>query len=172
MKKAGFVILLLTTITCFSQSERKLSTFASLQYNHTLYDQKFLYKTGIAGLGLQVFSNNNSKFRPTLEINTDLVTRLGIGPADESVKEKSIIPSVYIGPSVHPTDRFFIAATVGPTLYCYYKKVQVGVRSSAGFYPCRNNRWFAKASYTNVLQEPKFQNNDFGYLSFALALKL
>jgi hypothetical protein len=53
MKKAYFALMLLITTTCFSQTGRKLTTFASLQFNKTLYDQKPFHKTGIGGIGLQ-----------------------------------------------------------------------------------------------------------------------
>jgi hypothetical protein len=169
MKKAYFVFLLLTTINCFSQAERKLTTFALVQYNNTLYDQKPFNKNGIAGLGLQLFSNSKNLFKPTLEINADLFNEHGIGPADGPTEQKIVIPSVYIGPSFYPNERVFIAATVGSTLY---GKARFGVRPSIGFYPCSTKRWFAKASYTNVFQEAKIQDKDFGYVSVALAFKL
>lgn len=169
MKKAYFILTLLVTTTCFSQTTRKITTFASLQLNKTLYDQSPLYKTSIGGLGLQLFSNANNQFRPTLEINADLFKESGIGPADEPTEEKTVIPSVFIGPSFHLIDRFFVAATVGSTIY---GKAHFGVRPSVGFYPCNSKKWFAKASYTNIFQESKNQNKDFGFVSFALALKL
>jgi hypothetical protein len=169
MKKAYFVLLLLATTACFSQRERKLATFASLQYNQTVYDQKPFHKTGIAGLGLQVLSNSKNLFKPTIEINADLFNENGIGPADEPTEQKIIIPSVYIGSFFQPTDRFFIVATVGST---FHDNAHFGVRPSVGFYPWSTKKWFAKASYSNVFQESEIQSKDFGYLSFALALKL
>src|SRR6476620_235018 len=132
MKKTFFALLVLTTTTCFSQTERKLTTFVSLQYNHTLYDQQFFHKAGIAGLGLQLFPNSRNLFRPILEINGDLFNEHGIGPADEPTEKIKVLPSVYIGPSFHPTERIFLAATAGST---FYDKAHFGVRPSIGFYP-------------------------------------
>lgn len=169
MREVYFVLLLLATTTCFSQRERKLTPFASLQYNRTVYDEKPFHKTGIAGLGLQVFSNSKNLFIPTMEINADLFNEHGIGPADEPTEQKIIIPSIYIGPSFQPTDRFFIVATLGAS---FYGKAHFGVRPSVGFYPCSTKKWFAKASYSNVFQEGEIQSKDFGYVSFALAIKL
>lgn len=168
MKKACFVLLLLISVTCFSQTERKFSTFASAQYNHTLYDQKPFNKTGIAGLGMQVMSNVKKVIRATMEVHIDLFNEHGIGAADEPAKQTTVIPSVYIGAALHPTDRFFIAATAGSS---FFDKVHFAIRSSVGFYPCSTKNWLVKASFTNVFQS-NTQNKDFGYLSAALAVKL
>jgi hypothetical protein len=169
MEKVCFVLLLLTTATCFSQTERKLTTFASLQCNHTLHDQEPFRKIGIAGLGLQLFSGTKNLFRATLEINADLFNEHGIGPADEPTKTTTLISSVYVGPSFHPASKFSIAATAGSS---FYGKAHFGVRPSVGFYPCTTKRWSVKASYTNVFQQDEIQNKDFGYLSFELGFKL
>src|SRR5689334_11844298 len=132
MKTTVFVLLVLTTNTCFSQTKQKLVTFASLQYNHTLYDEQFFHKTGIGGMGVQLFSKGTNRLRPTLEMNADLFTEHGIGPADAPTKRTFVIPSVYLGPSFHPTHQFFIAATIGST---FYNQAHLGVRPSIGFYP-------------------------------------
>ncbi len=140
-----------------------------LQYNHTIYDQDPYYKTGIAGLGIQLFSGFKNKLRPTLEINADVFNKREIGSADESIEKIALIPSAYIGPSYHPTDRFFISTTVGVN---FYDDLHFGVRPSVGIYPCSNKKLLVKISFTNVFQELRVESKDFGYLSFALALKL
>ncbi len=169
MKICSFILLLFLTTTCCSQPERERSTFGSVQVNRTLYDQRPFYKAGIAGLGIQWFSSGKRQVTPTLEINADLINRQGIGAADEPMKKIVVMTGVYIGPSFHPTDRLFIAATVGST---FSEKAYFGVRPCVGYYPTTRRKWFAKVSYTNVFQQARFQDKDFGYLSFAVSLKL
>src|SRR5689334_4444291 len=164
-------ILLIFTCTCFSQTRPGWTLFAQIQYNHTLYDQNFYYKTAKGGLSLQVFTNTTHKLAPTAEVNADIVSQTGLGPADEPINRESVIPGIYAGLCYRAGNRLFISATAGPSSYAYAYKRQVhfGIRPSVSFNPGHSQRWFVKASYTNVFQA---YQKDFGYLSLALGFKL
>jgi len=172
MKKTCLTLLILLSVPSLSRAQPKFMAFALAQFNKTLYDQPYFYKTGIGGLGLQVYSNLKHQIRPTAEIMADLVSRQDIGPADGPIKQTSVIPGIYAGPSFHPGNRFFIAATAGPSFYIYSRQVRFAVRPSLGFNAGRNGSWLIKASYTNVFQQAYFGGKDFGYLSIAVGLKL
>ncbi|MFL5739130.1 MAG: hypothetical protein ACJ75B_02855 [Flavisolibacter sp.] len=164
MKRAFFILFVLATVSCFSQTGQKITCYLSLQYNQTLYDQHPYYKDGIAGFGIQGFFFLKHKIRPTVELNADLFNEHSLGPADEPIEKRAFISSVYFGPSFHSSNKFYCATELGCS---FYDKVHFGFRPSIGFYP--GNRWLTKISFTNVFQEA--ENYDFGFLSFAAAFK-
>ena len=167
MKKGCFIFLMFVASACYSQTERKFDFLLSAQYNHTLQDQYPFYKTGIAGLGFQVFYSLKNQLRPTLEVNADLFKEEGIGAADAPTYENHLRPSVCVGLSYYPVDRFFIAAAAGPH---FFENTHLGVKSSLGYY--LGKKVLIRTSYTNVFQGEGNLNKDLGYLSFALAFKL
>lgn len=55
----------------FGQTQKKVSTYLSTQYNKTIHDQTSGNNPWGIGLGLQAFYNNKSKFKPTIELTGD-----------------------------------------------------------------------------------------------------
>ncbi|MEP7109262.1 MAG: hypothetical protein ABI760_14810 [Ferruginibacter sp.] len=173
MKELYIILTLFIATNSFSQTNRKVSTFLSFQVNSTVHDRTQTNNSGGAGFGLQTFLNTTTRFKPTVEVNANLFagTKEMYLTADERpIYAKSSVASVYIGSSFHLTDRLFIATTFGPTFY--NAATYFGIRPSIGFYPSQSKKWIAGASFTNVYQRDDISNETFGYLSFALALKL
>src|SRR5438874_3098555 len=135
MKILYSILTLLITSTCFSQTERKFSTFVSLYADKTIYDNEFYsHKTAYTGAGFQGFMNTKTKIRPTLELTADLFTVPQSGPADEPLKPKKIIvPALYIGPSFQLSDKLSLATTLGTSIY--FKQAHFGLRPSVWFTP-------------------------------------
>lgn len=173
MKKLYFIFTTLIATHCFSQADRKLSTFLSFQVNKALYDRTITNNSGGIGFGSETYLNTKTLVKATVEVNADLFagTKELYMTADyKEIVAKSQVTSIYVGPSFQPTKRFFIATTVGSSFY--NSKGHFGVRPSIGIYPSKSNKWAAKACFTNVFQRDEISNESFGYFSFALALKL
>jgi hypothetical protein len=173
MRILYLAIALFTSINCFGQTEGKLSTFLSFQANKTLSDRTKTNNSGGVGLGLQSSFNTGTWFKPTLEINADLFAgtkELYVTENGKTIESKSGMLNLYAGPTFHPTERLFLATTVGASIY--NSEAHLGIRPSIGYHLSKNKRWMTKASYTNVFQKDEISNESFSYLSFALAIKL
>jgi hypothetical protein len=173
VKKLPFVLTLFVATSCFSQADRKVSTLLSFQANKTLYDRTITNNNAGVGFGLQTLVNTKTSIKPLLEINADLFAgtkELYLTNDGKPIEAKSGILGIYVGPMLYATEQLFIATTIGTSLY--NSKSHFGVRPSIGFYPSKSKKWTANASFTNIFQRDDFSKEGFGYLSFALAVKL
>ncbi len=173
MKKLYFILTIFIAANCFSQTNRKLSTFLSFQVNKTFYDRAITNNNGGIGFGLQTNLNTKTWVKPTLELNADLFAgtkELYLTANNKPIDAKSGVLGIYIGPLFEPMKRLFIATTFGTSIY--NNKAHFGVRPSVVLYPSKRKNWAAKVSFTNIFQRDDINNKSFGYFSFAFALKL
>lgn len=173
MKTLYFIVALLIAAITHGQNNRKISTFLSFQGNATLYDRTITNNVSGLGPGLSIIINTKIWIKPTIEINGDLFAGTKeqyLTAANENIDGKSGVASIYIGPYFPLTEKLFLATTSGPSFY--NGKTYVGIRPSIGFYPSKKKKWFAKGSFTNIFQHDHISNENFGYVSLALGLKL
>lgn len=173
MKTLCFIVALLIAAITHGQNNHKISTFLSFQGNATLYDRTITNNVSGFGFGFQTIIHTKIWIKPTIEINGDFFagTKEGyLSAAGEFIDGKSGVASIYIGPFFQPIEKVFLTTTFGPSFY--NGKIYVGIRPSIGFYPSKKKRWFAKGSFTNIFQHDDISNENFGYVSFALGLKL
>lgn len=173
MKQIFLFVTLFIATHSFSQADRKVSIFLSFEANKTLYDRTASNNSGGVGFGLQSVLKTKTFVRPTLEINGDIyggTKELYITTDGKPMYGKSSVLSIHGGPFIQLTDQFFTAATIGS--HFYNDDVHFSVRPSVGVYPTRGKNWTLKTSFTNVFQRDEISNENFGYLSFAIALKL
>lgn len=173
MKQLFLLLSLFIATRSFSQVDRKVSVFLSFQVNKTLYDRTASNNSGGVGFGLQTVLNTNTYVRPTLEINGDIfggTKELYLTADDKPIYGKSGVLSVHGGPFIQLSDHFFISATVGS--HFYNNDLHFSTRPSIGVSPTKGRKWTLKTSFTNVFQRDEISNESFGYLNFAIALKL
>ena len=173
MKTLYLFLTLFIAINCFSQTDRKFSTFLSFQVNKTLNDRTITNNTAGFGFGLQTHMNTKTRIKPALEINADLfggTKVLYLTADDKPIDAKSGVIGIYAGPVFQLTESMFLSATIGTSIF--NSKSYFGVRPSIILYPSKRKKWIAKVSYTDIFQRDHISNESFGYLSFALALKL
>ncbi|HEY0039761.1 MAG TPA: hypothetical protein VGB71_03810 [Flavisolibacter sp.] len=173
MKQIFFFVTLFIATNSFSQDGRRVSVFLSFQANTTLYDRTASNNSGGVGLGLQTTLNTKTFVRPTLEINGNIfggTKELYLTADGKPIYGKSGVLSIHGGPFIQLSDRFFFAATVGS--HFYNDDVHFSARPSVGVYPTKGRKWTLKTSFTNVFQRDEISKESFGYLSFAIALKL
>jgi len=174
----------LTTLFCcfiliqgFGQKQRKVSTYLSIQYNHTLYDYTISNNPGGIGLGLQTFFNNKTKFKPTLELTADAypggTKEIRFNPDGSYPENGNHVPgmiNLFAGLSFHPTQELYLSFITGPSFI--NGETLFGIKPSLGFYFSKTQRWTGKVSFINIFNRPKVVDEDFGSVSIAIGFRL
>ena len=171
----------LTTFICcfivlqsFGQSQRKVSTYLSIQYNHTRYDYTKGNNPGGIGLGLQTFFNNQGKFKPTLELTGDVypggTKELHLNPDGSKATTVGSMVNLFGGASFHLSQNMYLSFMAGPSFIS--GETFFGIKPSMGFYFSETKRWTGKISYINIFNRTKSVDQDFGSLSFAFGIRL
>ena len=171
---------ILTFLLCFiltqsfGQPQRKVSSYLNGQYNKTIYDRSVGNNPWGMGLGLQVFLNNNSNLKPTIDFTADAyleddkVFRTN-SDGSEIVDVGSMV-NVFVGVSFQPTKIIYLSLVTGPSFIS--GQTLLGLKPSFGFYFSQNQRWTGKISYINIFNRDKTTKEDFGTISFSLGVKL
>jgi hypothetical protein len=169
-----------TSLACFiltlafGQTERKVSTYLSLQFNKTIYDRTLGNNPWGVGLELQTFINNKTKFKPTIELSGDVYIEddklLRLTPDGKAIDDISGIINVFAGSSFHPTKSIYLSFLLGPSFL--NDKTLLGIKQSFGFSLTKNKRLTGKISYINIFNREQTSNEDFGSISAAIGLKL
>lgn len=158
----------------FGQTERKLSTYLFTQYNRTIHDATLGNNPWGAGLGLQVFFNNKTKFKPTIEFTGDIYLEddkvFRITPDDKELVDLGGMANLFIGSSFHPLKSIYLSLLAGPSFI--NGRTFFGVKPSFGFYFSKNQRWMGKVSYINIFNRDKLTKEDFSSISCAIGLRL
>ncbi len=161
----------------FGQTNRKVSSYLSSEYNKTLYDYTLGNNPWGAGIGLHVFLNNKTKFKPTIELTSDIYLeddKVLRSNADGSIpkdgNEVGGMVNLFVGTSFHPTQSIYVSFVAGSSFIS--GQTLFGIKPSLGFYFSKTQRWTGKVSYINVFNRTKIVNEDFGSLSLALGVKL
>jgi hypothetical protein len=171
---------LLTTLCCillatgYAQKQRKVSTYLLAQYNKTLTDATKGNNPWGAGLGLQLFLNNKSNFKPTVELTADAYLAddkvLRLTPAGTIANEFAGMINLFVGSSFQATHNLYISFVAGPSFIG--GQTLLGIKPSLGFYFSKSQKWMGKVSYINIFDRSKPGKEDFGSLSIGLGLRL
>ena len=173
MKQLFLFVALIIATSSFCQQDRKVSVFLSFQANKTIYDRTPSNNSGGVGFGLQTVLNTKTFVRPTLEINGDIfggTKELYLTADGQPIYGKSGVLSIHGGPFIPLSKRVFFAATAGS--HFYNNDMHFSARPSVGVYPTKGRKWTLKTSFTNVFQRDEISNESFGYLSFAISVKI
>ena len=171
-----FLLCFILTQT-FGQIQRKVSTYLLTQYNKTLYDRTIGNNNWGVGLGLQTFFNNQTKFKPTIELTGDIylednkVLRLNPdGTVPANYNDVRGMVNLFVGTSFTPTKNIYLSFVAGPSFIS--GQTMLGIKPSFGFYFSKSQKWTGKVSYINIFNRDKTTKDDFGSLSLAVGLKL
>jgi hypothetical protein len=173
MKFRFFILLMLISAGCFGQKQKKVSAYADFHVNATQYDRTLSNNAGGFGIGLQTFINIKSKFRPGIEFNSDAfggTKELYLTPDGKPIYAKSVTGNILIGSSYPITKRFYINVAGGPSFF--NSQVHFTVKPAIGFYFPASQLLVAKISHTHVFQRDAISNESFGFLNFAIGIKL
>jgi hypothetical protein len=173
MKQLFFFITLIIATNSFSQQDRKVSVFFSTQTNKTLYDRTVSNNSFGFGIGLQTIVNTKTFVRPTIEINGYIFSgtkELYLTADDKPIYGKNAVLSIHAGPFIPLSKHVFFATTVGT--HFYNNDVHFSARPGLGVFPTKSRKWILRTSFTNVFQRDEISNESFGYLSFAISIKL
>ena len=178
MKKVITPFLLCFILTqTFGQTQKKVSTYLLTQYNNTIYDRTKGNNPWGAGLGLQTFFNNKTKFKPTIELTGDVylmddkVLRLNPdGSVAVNYNDVRGMVNLFVGTSFNPTRNIYISFVTGPSFID--GQTMFGIKPSFGCYFTNSQKWTGKISYINIYNRDKTTKEDFGSLSLAIGLQL
>lgn len=161
----------------FGQTQRKISTYLLAQYNKTIYDRTIGNNPWGAGLGLQTFFNNNSKFKTTIECTADIylednkVFRLNPdGTVPINYNDVRGMVNLFVGTSFHPARDIYLSFAAGPSFIS--RQTMLGIKPSFGFYFSKSQKWTGKISFINIFNRDNKTKEDFGSFSLAVGLKL
>ena len=159
-------------LTGFTQTQRRVSTYASLQFNATLYDINARNNPWGVGLGVQSLLNNRTRFKPAIEITGDLYlggTKDFFPVEGRDVAVESMV-NIFAGANYQITERTYLSLLIGPGFV--NGRACFGVKPSVGLYFPRNNRWTGRIAYINIFNREPAIDRDFGSLSLSVGLKL
>lgn len=168
------VLLCFILTQSFSQTQRKVSTYLQGQYNKTIYDRTIGNNPWGMGLGLQLFLNNTSKLKPTVDLTADAYLEddkvFRINYDGTEIVDIGGMLNLFAGVSFHPTQTIYMSLVTGPSFVS--GQTLLGLKPSFGFYFSQNQRWTGKISYINVFNRDKKSMEDFGSISLSLGVKL
>ena len=178
--------LLITFLFCFvltqtfSQTHRKLSTYLMAQYNNTVDDFTAGNNPWALGIGLQAFLNNNTKFKPTIELSRDIylyddkvlrfVSVNPDGSFSGAIDRVSSMVNLFAGSSFQLEPSIYVSFVAGPSFIG--EQTLLGIKPSVGFYFSKNQRWTGKLSYINIFNRTQLTKADFPSVSAGIGVKL
>lgn len=175
MQKVITTFLLCSILTySFGQTQKKVSTYLSIQYNKTMYDVTKGNNPWGVGLGFQTFLNNSTKFKPTIELTGDIyleddkVFRTNYNGTE--INDVRGMVNLFIGTSFNPTQNIYLSFVGGPSFI--HGQTLLGIKPSFVFYFSKSQKWTGKISYINIFNRDNTTKQDFGSLSLAIGLKL
>jgi hypothetical protein len=170
--KIIITFLCLILIQSFVKAQEKPSAYLSLQYVKTLNDETLGNNPWGAGLGLQVFLNNKSKFKITAELTGDIYLEddkiFRLTPDSVSLNDIGTAINLLAGSSFHPTKNVYGSFLLGPSFI--NGKIFFGIKPSLGFFFSKKQRWTGRISYINVFN--RIGKTDFSSVSLAIGHKL
>lgn len=167
-------LLLFTLSNCYAQSDRKLSMYIYGDYSKTLKDYTKRNNPWAIGMGLQLFMNNSTSFRPTLDVagyaylQDDKVLRFDENGV--SAKRVSDVVSLFGGVAFQPVKPLFISLTGGPGIV--NGDVLFGLKPSTGIYISKSQRWVGKISYLHIYSRNKAEKESLSSLNIGVGLRL
>ena len=158
----------------FGQAQKKLTTYLSIQYNNTISDKTMGNNPWGAGLGVQTFFNNKSKFKPTIELTCDIYLEddkvFRVNTDGTPINDVRGMINLFVGSSFHPATNIYLSLVAGPSFVS--GQTLAGIKPSLGFYFSKNQKWTGKISYINIFNRGNLIKQDFRSLSFSVGLKL
>lgn len=168
-----FLLCFILTQT-FGQTQRKVSVYLQGQFNKTIYDRTMGNNPWGMGFGTQVFLNNASRFKPTVDFTADAYLEddkvLRLNPDETPIDDVGGMVNLFAGASYHPTEKVFFSFVTGPSFIG--GQTLLGIKPSFHFYFSPRKRWTGKVSYINIFNRDMRTKEDFGSISFALGVRL
>jgi hypothetical protein len=160
--------------TGFGQTERKVSVYLLGQYNKTIYDRVIPNNPWGVGLGVQLYLNTRSKFKPTIEFTADTYLEddkvLRLNPDGTMIDDLGGMTNLFAGICYQPIQTIYISFVAGPSFS--NGQTLLGIKPSIGFYFSDKQKWTMKFFYLNVFNRDKTTNEDFGTIGLGIGLRL
>jgi hypothetical protein len=173
MKKSWLLIFAFLPLFCIAQEKHKVHTYLDFHVNTTVYDRTRSNNAGGFGGGFETYLRTRSKFRPTLAVSGEAfggTKELYLTADGRPIYAKSSLLSILAGSSYEGNGRMFINLAAGPSFF--NSVVHLAVRPTIGVYFPANRQFVFKTSFTHIWQRDEISNDPFGFLSFAIGIRL
>jgi hypothetical protein len=162
------------SLHAIGQTPRKMAIYLLAQYNKTIYDKTKGNNPWGIGLGGQVFFNNKSKFKPTIEFTSDEYLMSDkvyrIYSDGTPIQTVNTMTNIFFGASYNPSHIIFISFTAGPS--CINSQTLIGIKPTFGFYFSASQKWMGKIAYINIFKREIRAREDFSSFSLSIGRKL
>lgn len=175
MKKTCAILLFCTFFTqVVAQKQKTISTYLLARYNKTIYDQTLGNNPWGVGLGLHAFLNNQSKFKPAIELTGNIYLEdnkvLRLNPDGSEINDVRGMVNLFAGSSFNPNRKIYFSFVGGISFI--NGQTSLGIKPSFGFYFSNSQKWTGNISYLNIFNRDKTTKEDFGSLVFSFGYRL
>jgi len=175
MKTIISILLLTLSITqVFGQTQRKISTYLLAQYTKTVRDVTSGNNPWGMGLGVQSFLNNKTKFKPTIELTSDIYLEddkvLRIDSTGTPFNDLGGMTNLFIGSSFNTSKNSYLSFVAGPSFLG--GQTLLGIKPSVGFYFSNKQKLTGKISYINIFNRGEIKKENFSSWILSLGVKL
>lgn len=147
-----------------TKAQKKVSTYLFAQYNNTVYYASKGNNPWGIGAGMQIFFNNKTKFKPTIEFTADTYLKndkvFRLEANGKPIDDLGSIANLFVGSSFHPTEKIYFSLIAGPSFV--NGNTYFGLKPSFDFYFSNNQRWTGKLSFINIFNRDELTKEDFG----------
>jgi hypothetical protein len=173
MKYLSTLLFLLFTVAAFGQKRNAIDGYLSFLYNKTTNDRTITNNRSGFGFGMEIIGNTGNKFRPVVQLNSNLffgTKELYTDLEDKVIDSKGSVTTLFGGGRIEAGNKAFGSLTVGAAFY--NKQAYFGLRPLIGIYTSATKKVSAQVSYTTIFQRDEISNQSFGFLSISLGLQL
>ncbi len=171
--KTIFLLLNLSLINSLivGQAVHKISVFAKMVGNYTLYDRAMDKAPGF-GTGVEMVIYVPSGFRPLLDLNCDVFPTNAVHTFIDGVEleKKKTIPTVFVGISYPVFRNFYIAFEAGPAFI--NSGVYPGIKPGVRYFLDKYQRINVALSLTHIFEADHSDDGDFGYANLGLNFRV
>jgi len=169
------IFLFFISAKVVAQSQKKITTYFLVQYNKTIYDETLGNNPWGAGLGLQAFFNNKTKFRPTIDVTVDgyLEDDKLMHLTEDNIPihdDLGSVVNIFLGSSYQLTRGTYLSFSTGPSFS--NGRTLPGIKPAFGFYFLNKQRMTGKFSFTHIFNREELTKADFGTLNLSLGIKI
>ena len=158
----------------FAQTTRPVSFYLKGRYSKTLRDRTIGNNPWGIGLGFQVFLNNTSWFRPTIDLTADAYLEddkvLRLDSNGNAINEVGGMVNLFAGASFHLAQSVYFSLVGGPSFVS--QEVRLGLKPSLGYYLSKKQKCTVKISYLTIVHRDRVTNEDFSSLSLSFGVRL
>jgi hypothetical protein len=168
----GFLIFC-SSLLHGQNANKLISCYLTANHHRTLYDRTIKNNIWGMGLGLQVFMNNRTKFKPTAELTANLMLeniKIAYLTNGQLIDPIETFTNLLGGLSYNPNQQLYFGFLAGVSTI--KGRMLATIKPSVGAYFNKKQKSSFSISYLNVFEREPISQENFGSINFSLGLKL